>query len=116
HDPRRRMSRRAVAFAVILVAAPALAPVSLAAQQLSGRYPLAGETAAGIGYQGSIAIAPRDQAFDVTWDRAASLERRGFGLRLDNVLGIAAEDHDADFGVVLYRVKGGHLDGIWQGN
>jgi hypothetical protein len=58
----------------------------------------------------------RDQAFGVVWDRVSGLPRRGFALRLDNVLGVVAEDTDRDFGVVLYRVQGGHLEGIWQGN
>jgi hypothetical protein len=80
------------------------------------KYSLSGETVTGDPYQGSITITPRDQAFAVAWDRVSSLPRRGFALRLDNVLGVVAEDTDRDFGVVLYRVKGGHLEGIWQGN
>lgn len=107
------MIRRAawlVLAALLLAAGPA------SAQQFQGSYTLAGETADGSPYQGRIVIAPRDQAYDVEWTRLPGMPRRGFGLRLDNVLGIGAEDGDEDFGIVLYRVKGGHLDGIWQGN
>jgi hypothetical protein len=107
------MSRRlaaALSIALLAVAAPA------AAQEIGGKYALAGETSAGAPYQGSISIAPRDQAFEVDWARAPGLAHRGFALQLGNVLGVAAEDDEEDYGVVLYRVKGGHLDGIWQGN
>jgi hypothetical protein len=109
----RRLHRRAAAW---LFAAMLPIAVPVAAQELHGTYSLAGEMAAGTPYQGTITLTPREQAFDVVWDRASGLPRHGFALRLGNVLGIAAEDADPDYGVVLYKVERGHLDGIWQSN
>ena len=92
------------------------AAAPLSAQETAGKYSLRGETVTGDPYQGAITITPRDQAFEIAWDRVEGLPHRGFALRLGNVLGVVAEDTDEDYGVVLYRVKGGHLEGIWQGN
>jgi hypothetical protein len=103
------------AAALWIAALVALAPPA-AAQELGGKYALAGEMAAGTPYQGTITLTPREQAFDALWGRVSGLPQHGFALQLGNVLGIAAEDTDPDYGVVLYKVDKGHLDGIWQGN
>lgn len=102
--------------APLSIAALVSAATPAAAQELGGKYTLAGEMAAGTAYQGTITLAPRQKAFDVIWDRASGLPQHGFALQLGNVLGVAAEDTDPDYGVVLYKVDKGHLDGIWQGN
>lgn len=99
--------------ALALAASIASAPIA-SAGEIGGDYRLAGATAAGSGYQGSVAIAPNGKTFRLQWSRPAPLEQRGFALRLDNVLGVVADDPSADYGIVLYRVKGGHLEGIWR--
>ncbi|HVZ00904.1 MAG TPA: hypothetical protein VHA35_15460 [Dongiaceae bacterium] len=105
------MTRR---FALAIAALLGLAALPAAAQEISGTFGVKGETAGGTAYQGSVAIATEGAGYRVAWQRDADLERQGFALRYDRVLGVAAEDQDAFFGVVLYRVKGGHLTGIWQ--
>jgi hypothetical protein len=105
-------------FAVVLLslAVSGCAAPPLGAQEVAGTYSLKGETVVGAPYEGSITLKSVGQTFDVEWRRVTTLPRHGFALRLDNVLGVAVEDVDNDFGVVLYHVSGGHLEGIWQGN
>jgi hypothetical protein len=107
---------RCLVFALLALAASGCATAPLGAQEAAGKYSLKGETVVGAPYDGAITIKRIDQGFDVTWQRVDTLPRHGLALRLDNVLGVVAEDIDADFGVVLYHVNGGHLEGIWQGN
>jgi hypothetical protein len=113
---KRGLKRRCrhLAFALLAYAVSVCSTAPVDAQELGGTYQVTGETASGTDYQGTIELTPRDGAYDVDWQRGAALEHSGFALQLDQVLGIVAEDSDADPGVVLYRVKGGHLEGIWQ--
>jgi hypothetical protein len=103
----------AALFAALTFAAPAASAEEIGGA-ITGEYALAGATASGDGYQGSVEIAPNGRTFRVQWTRPAPLEQRGFALRLDNVLGVVADDPSEDYGIVLYRVNGGHLEGIWQ--
>ncbi|GAB2177881.1 hypothetical protein [Dongia sp. agr-C8] len=107
----RRHATRLAALCLALALGP-LPPA--AAQDSGGIYQLAGQNAAGEGYQGTATIKPNGTTFRLKWSRPAPLEQRGYGLQLDNVLGIAADDPSEDYGIVLYRVQGGHLEGIWR--
>ena len=84
------------------------------AQDVGGAYDLAGQVGAAA-YDGGVTITPRGQSFLMDWQRKSPGNSRGFALRLGDVLGVAVEDEDDDFGIVLYRVNKGHLAGIWNG-
>jgi len=84
------------------------------AEEVGGVYSLAGQSAAGDVYQGSVTIIPNGTTFRLRWQRPAPFELRGYAVQLDNVLGVAADDPSVDYGIVLYRVQGGHLEGIWR--
>jgi hypothetical protein len=101
----------AVFAAVVLVAG--FAPVA-SAQDIDGDYDLVGETSDAAPYAGSVTIVPLRQTFLMGWQRAAPLGNRGIALRMGDVLGVAVKDGDKDLGIVLYRVAGGHLEGIWH--
>jgi hypothetical protein len=100
--------------AAAFCAALALAASTASAEDVGGPYRLTGDDASGGAYAGTVSIAPDGKSYRLKWDRPAPLERRGYALRLDNVLGVVADDPSADYGIVLYRVKGGHLEGIWS--
>lgn len=103
--------RRLAAFCVAL----AIATASAAADEnIGGTYLLDGQAASGDAYQGSALISPNGTTFRLQWQRPAPFEQRGYAVRLDNVLGVAADDPSVDYGIVLYRVTGGHLEGIWR--
>lgn len=111
-DLRRR------SFATLLLAAVILtAPASRAGDSLSGLYAMEGRDAGGTQYGGELAIQRHDHAFDVTWQRSGRTAESGFGLALNHVLGVAYwpdnEAQDPGLGVVIYRIDGGTLDGIW---
>jgi hypothetical protein len=110
---RRRRARLLVAFCAVLALGPR-APA--AAEETGGSYQLAGQTAAGDAYQGSAAIKSNGTTFRLRWTRPSPLERRGYAIQLDHVLGVVADDPSEDYGIVLYRVKGGHLEGFWNGD
>lgn len=100
---------------LLTVALGACVATKSGAQDVGGGYDLAGQTQAATAYDGGVTITPRAQSFLMDWQRASAGNSRGFALRLDDVLGVAVEDEDDDFGIVLYRVKQGHLEGIWNG-
>ena len=93
------------------------APASWAGDGLSGRYAMDGQHAGGAQYDGELAIQGRGHAFDVNWQRGGGTAENGFGLLLNHVLGVAYwpgnEALDNGLGVVIYRIDGGTLDGIW---
>jgi hypothetical protein len=108
---RRRRTLRFAAFCLGLVLGP-LAPV--AAEDSGGSYRLVGQNVAGDVYQGSATIKPNGTTFRLKWSRPPPLEQRGYAIQLGNVLGVVADDPSEDYGIVLYRVNGGHLEGVWR--
>jgi len=102
---------------LLVVAAIVAAPASWAGDSLSGQYAMDGRSAEGESYTGELAIESRGHAFDVNWQRVGGAAESGFGLVLNHVLGVAYwpdnEALDPGLGVVIYRIDGGTLDGIW---
>jgi hypothetical protein len=85
------------------------------AEEISGSYVLKGNVGAGAYYDGALTIRPGGAAFDLDWQFADAEPATGYALRLDDVIGgVFAEDGDG-VGIVLYRVRGGELDGVWNG-
>lgn len=105
------------------VAIPALVALTIAtsatalgdSKDPAGSYDLAGQTVASTPYEGRVEIEPSGRSFLVDWRQGGPANSRGFALRLGDVLGVAADDREDDFGIVLYRVDHGHLEGIWNG-
>lgn len=110
------LRRRSFATLLLVAAVVLTAPASRAEDRLSGLYAMEGRDAGGTQYGGELAIQSRGHAFDVNWQRGGAAEN-GFGLALDHVLGVAYwpgnEALDSGLGVVIYRIDGGTLDGIW---
>jgi hypothetical protein len=103
---------RAVAVATILLFATAT--VSLA-QDLTGAYLFNGLHPGSGLYSGSLDIGQAEGALSLYRLAAGEEGREGYALQLDKVLGgIDAKPGDGA-GIVLYRVKGGELEGIWNG-
>ncbi|WP_395019393.1 hypothetical protein [Dongia sp.] len=106
--------RRALQLAAVCLGL-ALGPAApAAAEDGSGAYRLVGQNAGGDVYQGAATIEPNGTTFRVKWSRPLPLEQRGYAVRLDDVLGVVADDPSADYGIVLYRVRDGHLEGVWR--
>lgn len=110
--------RRALLATLLLTASLLLAiPASRAGDNLSGLYAMNGRDTGGASYDGELAIKSRGHAFDVTWQRGGRTRETGFGLTLNRVLGVAYwpdnQPLDSGLGLVIYRIDGGSLDGIW---
>lgn len=106
---------RIVGSLILLVAllTPALAPAD---DSLPGRYALSGDNG-GASYVGEVGIESRGSAFAVTWEVEGRAPHDGFGLALNHVLGVAywpnGDEQERGLGIVMYKIDGGTLDGIW---
>ena len=106
---------RHLSAAVLLFAVTAGA--ALAESPLAGAYKAVGKTAEGLAYGGQVEIAPQGRGIKLAWtlDRDAGYSGRGF--QLDDVLGSvywSETEHFNDPGVVIYRIDGGKLQGMWM--
>ena len=86
------------------------------AADISGDYALAGVSASGGIYRGNVAIVANGRTFRVNWNRPAPLQQRGYALQLGIGRGVGTAEPSADYGIVMYRVKGGTLEGTWRGD
>ncbi len=100
-------------------AAPAPAPTPAqkappsSGSGLGGMYNISSSTnpGGGGGYTGVVEIAP-GAVNTVKWTLPGSPPYSGVGLQVDNVLGIGW-GIGANYGVVVYKLNGGTLDGKW---
>jgi len=104
---------RTVATALLL----SLAGSALAEAELNGTYDAVGATADGTAYRGEVELTTRGKAVEVGWTLNDGQRYRGVALRLDDILGSAYWPEDEPFedaGIVIYRIDGGRLDGVWM--
>lgn len=90
-----------------LLAAPA------AAQDIAGLYDAQGRYPGGKGYGGAVKIVPLGSAQAILWKLDNGQGYEGLAIRQGNVLGAAYTMGKIPFGLVVYRVAGGVLDGEW---
>jgi hypothetical protein len=92
---------------------PALADEAAAIKIAPGLYKATGRTPAGQTYDGDVEIAPLGKVLAVLWRLGTGDAYKGIGLESGPVFGVAYSI-DKPFGLVIYRVKGGELDGRWS--
>jgi hypothetical protein len=92
---------------------PALADEAAAIKIAPGLYKAAGKTPAGKTYDGDVEIAPLGKVLAVLWRLGTGDAYKGIGLESGSVFGVAYSI-DRPFGLVIYRIKGGELDGRWS--
>lgn len=90
-------------------------PTALWAQELSGSYLFNGLDPATGPYGGSLDIDRANDALSVHWLPDGKAASEGYALQLDNVIGGIMAPPGEGLGIVLYRVTGGRLEGIWNG-
>jgi hypothetical protein len=90
-----------------VVAAPA------AAQDVTGLYDIQGKFPNGKNYGGAVQIASFGSAHAILWKLADGQGYEGLAIRQGNVLGAGYAAGKLPFGLVVYRVAGGVLDGEW---
>ena len=99
---------RGLAYPVRALADEA-APVKI----VPGLYKASGRTPAGKAYDGEVEIAPLGKVLAVLWRLGTGDAYKGIGLESGSVFGVAYSI-DKPFGLVIYRIRGGELDGRWS--
>jgi hypothetical protein len=84
-----------------------------AAQDIAGLYDAHGKYPGGKDYGGAVQIAPLGSAHAILWKLASGQGYEGLAIRQGNVLGAGYTAGKLPFGLVVYRVAGGTLDGEW---
>lgn len=101
---------------------PSVAPVwsliaaadeAAAVKVAPGLYKATGKTPDGKTYDGDVEIAPLGKVLAVLWRLGGGDAYKGIGLEAGSVFGVAYGT-DKPFGLVIYRIKGGELDGRWS--
>ena len=84
-----------------------------AAQDIAGTYDAQGKLPGGKGYNGAVKIVPYGAAHAILWKLDSGAGYEGLAIRQGNVLGAAYTMGKIPFGLVVYRIAGGLLDGEW---
>ena len=95
----------------LIVASLLLGPAS--ADELVGKYQAAGTTPKGKPYSGEVMIEQLGGLHVVLWKLADGEAYKGIGIRQGDVLGAAYGPADTKFGIVVYKIEGGTLTGVW---
>ncbi len=105
----RLLSCLAMAAVLVFVGAPAAGAAEL---DITGKYNCAGINPDGKGYEGTVEIVKKDDAYFLKWTLKAGDTYAGIGILEGSVLAVSY--YGGATGVVAYRVeKGGKLVGKW---
>ena len=83
----------------------------------TGGYRVERTSADGATQAGKALVAPSGRAFALEWDLEDGGRYRGLGLQVDDVLGAVFWPQEEKFeglGIVLYRIDGGRMQGVWM--
>lgn len=111
---RIRIFFRRLSAAILLAL---IATAAVADSALTGAYKAEGKTVDGLDYGGKVGIEPHGKGVRLAWALDGGDGYRGLGLQLDDVLGSvywAEGEQFDDPGIVIYRIDGGRLQGIWM--
>ena len=97
---------------LLLVLAFALAAPA-AAQDVAGLYDVQGKFPGGKSYGGAVKIVPFGSAHAILWKLDGGQGYEGLAIKQANVLGAGYTMGKVPFGLVVYRIAGGILDGEW---
>jgi len=103
---------RRLLFSLLLL----LAASGAAADDMVGRYAATGVTPLGAGYTGEVQIEQVGSLHIVLWKLEGSAAYKGIGIRRGDKLGVGYGAADTDFGIAVYKVNGGTLEGVWAGS
>jgi hypothetical protein len=83
------------------------------AGELDGDYMAQGRTAAGKTYSGKVKIKSYGPSEAIVWQLDGSEGYLGLGIKISEVFGAAYSTDSSYFGIVIYQVSGGVLEGVW---
>jgi hypothetical protein len=83
------------------------------ADDLSGLYDAQGRYPGGKEYQGAVKIVDFGSAQAILWKLNDGEDYKGLAIHQGDVLGAAYTTNETPFGLVVYKIDGGRLDGQW---
>lgn len=107
-----RACRRMAAFLFLCLPCDAAFGVDL-----TGSYQVEGKGADGVSYAGQVDLASYGKGLALTWSADRGRPYEGLGLQLGDAMGAVFWPKGETFdglGIVLYRIDGGRLQGIWM--
>jgi hypothetical protein len=84
-----------------------------AADDLVGRYAATGVTPQGANYKGDVQIEQVGKLHVVLWKLENGAAYKGIAIRQGDKLGVGYGAADTKFGIAVYQVNGGTLQGVW---
>jgi hypothetical protein len=87
--------------------------VGARADELDGHYNAMGRTPEEKEYKGSVQIQEQGQIHVVLWQLEGGGAYEGIGLHRGDILGSAYGPPGSRFGLYVYKINGGTLDGTW---
>jgi hypothetical protein len=100
--------RRFLLALVLLVAAG-----GAAADDLVGKYAAAGVDPQGRAYKAAVQVEQLGKLHIVLWKLAGGAAYKGIGIRQGDKIGVGYGGADTKFGIAVYKVNGGRLEGLW---
>jgi len=99
---------------ILLIACALLAPAVFAAEGLEGVYDCVGSNPGGSGqYRGTVTIARNGDNYNVTWNIGTQVYL-GIGILQGDTFSVGYTDAKKSwYGVVVYKVDGKKLTGVW---
>ncbi|WP_395020966.1 hypothetical protein [Dongia sp.] len=84
-----------------------------AADDLVGKYAAAGVDPQNRNYKAAVQIEQLGKVHIVLWKLAEGAAYKGIGIRQGDKIGVGYGGPDTKFGIAVYKVKGGVLEGLW---
>lgn len=87
------------------------------AADLTGNYKVEGKAADGEAYAGQVEMEPYGKGLALSWSADRGNRYEGLGIQLDDALGAVLWPEEERFdglGIVLYRIDGGRMQGVWM--
>jgi hypothetical protein len=86
---------------------------SAAADEFVGKYAATGVDPQDRNYKGDVQIEQVGKLHIVLWKLESGEAYKGIGIRQGDKLGVGYGGPDTKFGIAVYKVKGGTLEGVW---
>jgi hypothetical protein len=106
----RRPALHRLCFSLVLLVA---CVSTAAADEVVGRYAATGVDPQGRNYKGDVQIEQIGKLHVVLWKLEGSAAYKGIGIRQGDKLGVGYAGPGTKFGIAVYKVSGGTLEGVW---
>jgi hypothetical protein len=99
--------------AALLIGAGLLLAAGARADDLAGHFSANGQAPNGKAYTGEVLVEDAGSLDAILWKLADGEAYKGIAIHRDNVLAAAYGTANQRFGLVVYKIRGGTLEGLW---